>query len=76
LGSIYYCGISGCSGGGFGVTTASRDRAWMFCALAGAIVAGVLVLAPWHKPFIRRLVIAALSGLVIASLLPAWWSIH
>ncbi|MCU1403306.1 MAG: hypothetical protein JWM70_1630 [Microbacteriaceae bacterium] len=62
---IALCGISGCSGGGFGV---SWDPAGGLIGLAigGAIVALPIVIVRWTTSRALRLAIAVAAGLVFA----------
>lgn len=58
LASLSLCGISGCSGGGFGVSTSGRWEVVPYLAVSGALL-GLAFLVPWHARRRVRLVTAA-----------------
>jgi hypothetical protein len=65
---LSWCGISGCSGGGFGV-----DSRYVGTAVACTISAGVLMFVaiaavPWFRPLVGRLFIALGIGAAYAVL--------
>jgi hypothetical protein len=65
---LSWCGISGCTGGGFGV-----DSRYVGTALACTISAGVLMFVaiaavPWFRPVVGRLLIALGIGAAYAIL--------
>ena len=46
--ALSMCGISGCSGGGFGVSDSGRGSVLPILAVSGAVLALPLVLTHWH----------------------------
>lgn len=60
--SIAMCGISGCSGGGFGVTDSMRGAVIPLLAVGGLVIALPLVLIHWHP----RLAVRVTVGLGVA----------
>ena len=71
--TLSWCGVSGCSGGGFGRTS---DPSLPSVLLAGVAVVMVwtalLTVAPWHRsPRVRALTGLA-AGVVIAGLAMLW----
>ena len=57
------CGISGCGGGGFGVTDIGRGSVLPILAVSGAVLALPVVLTHWHP---RRAVRVAVGlGVVV-----------
>ena len=64
-----WCGISGCSGGGFGrIPEPSLSGALVFSALAGLLWFSALAAVPWLTPRWLRFTISAVVG-VVATLL-------
>lgn len=61
-----WCGISGCSGGGFGVSTGSEWLAVTLSAVNGLIVAVAVFAVPWLYPTGRRVLVAVAAGLLFA----------
>lgn len=59
LATISLCGISGCTGGGFGVTDSGRAQVVPFLVLGALVVASPFVLLPWRPARRPRLVVAA-----------------
>lgn len=66
-----WCGLSGCSGGGFGVDTSGRPVAVAAFVLAGVAVALPVALVPWSGSRRRRLWVAAGVGLLAGAALVA-----
>ena len=70
IAGISWCGISGCSSGGWGISTDSVGLAIAVCIGAATIMAVALAADPWMKPHGLRVIIAiilgALWGLLIA----------
>jgi hypothetical protein len=64
--AIALCGISGCTGGGFGVSWDPADGV-IGLVVGGAIVAIPIVLVRWTKNRALRWAIAAAAGLVFAA---------
>jgi hypothetical protein len=65
---LSWCGISGCSGGGFGVHTDSVGDAIACTIVAGLLLATAIAAVPWFRPFVGRLAISVViaSGYAIA----------
>jgi hypothetical protein len=57
-----WCGVSGCSGGGFGVSTGTEWLAVTLCAVNGLILAVAVFAVPWLYPTRRRALIAVAAG--------------
>lgn len=57
-----WCGISGCSGGGFGVATGSEWLAVSLSCVNGVILAVAVFVVPWLYPARTRAVIALTAG--------------
>jgi len=55
--SIAMCGISGCDGGGFGVTDSGRGAVIPLLAVGGLVLALPLVLIHWHSDLAVRLTV-------------------
>jgi hypothetical protein len=62
LAGISWCGISGCSGGGWGVDTTDAVWAIRACIFAGLAMAVPFALIPWLKPRTVRIVLALPIG--------------
>lgn len=60
--SIEMCGVSGCSGGGFGVSDIGRGAVIPLLAVGGLVIALPLVLIHWHP----RLGVRVTVGLGVA----------
>lgn len=60
--SFAWCGISGCSGGGFGVSTGSEWVAVILSVVNGLIVAVAVFAVRWLYPARKRALIAAAAG--------------
>ena len=58
---ISRCGISGCSGGGFGVS-ADPGSVVAFLVGAGLVTAALLVFVPWHRSRRVRVIVGALGA--------------
>ncbi|MDQ1609335.1 MAG: hypothetical protein QOE16_2067 [Microbacteriaceae bacterium] len=72
---LSWCGISGCSGGGFGVYTDFVGDAIACTVIAGLLLAGAIAAVPWSRSFSIRLAIAlviatayAMAGAIITHL--------
>lgn len=62
------CGVSGCSGGGFGVTDVARGSVLPLLAVAGFVLAIPVMLTPWHPRWRVRVAVGfgvALMWLVL-----------
>ncbi|RAX44837.1 hypothetical protein DQ354_13645 [Arthrobacter sp. AQ5-06] len=57
-----WCGISGCSGGGFGVSTGTEWLAVTMTVVNGFILAVAVFAVPWLYPTGRRALIALAAG--------------
>lgn len=65
--AIGWCGISGCSGGGYGLTSDPDELiVFGFAALGGLVWFAALALPPWLLPTRLRMLVAAVSALVLA----------
>ena len=62
LASISLCGVSGCSGGGFGVSTSYQYETWVFCGLIGLIFVAAVGVPGWLYPRIVRVLVAVVVG--------------
>lgn len=60
--SLAWCGISGCSGGGFGVSTGTEWLAITLSIVNGFILAVAVFAVPWLYPTGRRALIALAAG--------------
>lgn len=59
---ISRCGVSGCSGGGFGLS-ADPGAVVAFIVGAGLVTAALVIFVPWHRYRRVRVVIGALGAL-------------
>ena len=57
------CGISGCSGGGFGPSTGSRPLVVVLLPASGAALGAPFYLVPWTRRRGIRLAVAATVGI-------------
>lgn len=57
-----WCGISGCSGGGFGVATGTEWLAISLSIVNGIILAMAVFLVPWLYPTGKRAFVAVIAG--------------
>jgi len=64
--AVSLCGISGCSGGGFGVSTDSQSLTWIMCAVIGFDFAAAIAIPAWVQPMYLRVIIGGSIGLLIA----------
>lgn len=72
-GAINVCGVSGCTGGGFGVSYGSEAAIWA-CAIAIALFFGLAVGAvPWARPHRVHLVAGAIVGFAVGAVLLIGW---
>jgi hypothetical protein len=67
LAAFTWCGISGCSGGGFGVDTGSAGIAIKCTILAGVLMAVAIAAVPWSRPWPRFLVIRLIIAVGIGT---------
>ncbi|MEO9254359.1 MAG: hypothetical protein ABI305_02380 [Tepidiformaceae bacterium] len=63
VGGISLCGISGCSGGGFGRDTSYQVQSWISCVVIGVIFALAVGLVPWIRPGRVRVCLGVAAGL-------------
>lgn len=66
LAGFSWCGISGCSGGGFGVTSSLVGTAVTCTIVAGLLMFVAIAAVPWFRPVVGRLFIALGIGAVYA----------
>ncbi len=59
---ISLCGVSGCSGGGFGVS-ADPGAVVAFIIGAGLVTAALVIFVPWHRSRRVRVVVGAFGAL-------------
>ena len=71
-GAIAYCGISGCSGGGFGPSYVARGDTYICCVIIGALFALALVFVPWMRPAWIRLLASLAIGAALGLAAFAW----
>ncbi|WP_130177963.1 hypothetical protein [Cryobacterium sp. SO1] len=64
LAGISWCGISGCSGGGYGLDTSDAGLAVQACVFAAVVMGLPFALIPWLKPRTVRIVLALPIGAV------------
>jgi hypothetical protein len=69
LASISLCGISGCTGGGFGVSTTDQYQTWIFVGVIGVIFIAAVALPAWLYPRTARVLVAIAVGVSISSVL-------
>jgi len=62
IAGISWCGISGCSSGGWGIDTDYVGLAVAACIGAAIVMAVALAAVPWMKPHGLRIMIALLLG--------------
>ncbi|MEO6534068.1 MAG: hypothetical protein ABIO06_10905 [Pseudolysinimonas sp.] len=58
---IERCGVSGCSGGGFGVSS-DPVAVVVAIAIAGVVTAALLIFVPWHRRRGVRIIVGALGA--------------
>jgi len=63
---LSWCGISGCSGGGFGVDLRFVGTAVTCTVVAGVLMATAIAAVPWFRPVVGRLFIALGIGAAYA----------
>ena len=61
-----WCGISGCGGGGFGVSTTSEWLALTLTVVNGVIMAVAVFAVPWLYPTGKRALVAVAAGVLFA----------
>ncbi|UEL29419.1 hypothetical protein [Pseudarthrobacter sp. L1SW] len=66
--SFAWCGVSGCSGGGFGVARGGEWIAASLSAVNGLILAVAVFVVPWFYPTGRRVLVALIAGTLFALL--------
>ncbi|WP_028045681.1 hypothetical protein [Cellulomonas sp. URHE0023] len=60
MASFILCGISGCSGGGFGVSDGGREAVPLLLLIAATLVAAPFVAVPWSRSRWRCRIVAGL----------------
>ncbi|MFC7406942.1 hypothetical protein [Georgenia alba] len=71
--TIAWCGISGCSGGGYGlVSDPDEVLATLASVFAGLLWFAALAIPPWLRPARSRLLLAALVGVALAVVVLLW----
>jgi hypothetical protein len=68
-GVINLCGISGCTGGGFGVSYGPEIESLACAIIIGAFFTLAILIVPWLLPHRLRALIAAIIGAAIAGYL-------
>ena len=63
---FFWCGISGCSGGGFGVATGTEWVAVILSGVNGAILAVAVRAVRWLYPTRKRALVALAAGTLFA----------
>ena len=75
VGRLSLCGISGCSGGGFGRYTEDQWMSWICCWIIGLLYFLSLVFVRWVRPLRFRVILSAALGSVIGGLVAFdYWS--
>jgi hypothetical protein len=69
LASISLCGISGCTGGGFGVDTDYESQTWVFVGVVGVMFFLAVYLPRWLYPVRLRTIVAAVVAVGISGAL-------
>lgn len=72
--ALSLCGISGCSGGGFGVDSSEQFLTWWMCALVGVLFGLAVGLVPWVRRWRIRLAAGVLVTFVVGGVLAAWFA--
>lgn len=72
LAAVAWCGVSGCSGGGFGADTSARWFGWVLLLGAGAVLAAPVAVVGWTA---RRRVRAA-AGVAVGLGWVVWSSLR
>ncbi|GAB3705129.1 hypothetical protein [Mariniluteicoccus flavus] len=65
---INLCGISGCSGGGYGVSYGPEPISWLLNALIGVFFGLAVGLLPWGRPRPRLIAGAVIAVVVLVAL--------
>ena len=74
-GGFELCGISGCSGGGFGRDTDYQWISWICCWIIGALYFLSLVFVRWVQPLGFRILLSVFLGSLIGGLVAfTYWS--
>jgi hypothetical protein len=69
LASISLCGISGCTGGGFGVDTDYESQTWVFVGVIGLLFFLAIRLPAWLYPVTWRVIVAVVVAVSISGAL-------
>lgn len=67
MATIATCGISGCSGGGFGVSYGTWYEVLGPLAVGGLALAIALATFPWSRPGLRWIVALGVAGIYVVS---------
>lgn len=65
---IAWCGVSGCTGGGFGISRGGAPNAVISLAISGFFMFLAFALVPWLRPLWARLVAALIIGIGFSAL--------
>ncbi|AQP48327.1 hypothetical protein BW730_13270 [Tessaracoccus aquimaris] len=66
--TINWCGISGCSGGGFGrISDPSLGGVLVGSALIAFVWFAIVAIIPWHTSRRMRLILAVVAGLLMST---------
>jgi len=72
-GAINICGISGCTGGGFGVSYGAEIENWICAAIIAAAFAAAIAPIAWIRPWWIHVGIGLGIGIAIGGVLIAGW---
>ena len=72
-GGINICGVSGCTGGGFGVSYGDELVNWVCAAIVAVVVTAAIGAIPWATPWWVHVGTGALVGVIVGGLLMTAW---
>lgn len=73
-GTLAVCGVSGCSGAGFGPSY-SPDQQWIIAFIViGLLYASTIIAVPWGRIGIRLVIGLAVGGIVAGYLIVNAWT--
>lgn len=75
IGGLELCGVSGCSGGGFGPTDVGRSLSWVSCGVIGLLYFLALAFVPWMRPSSRRFLLTTIIAVLIGSAVAVQYSL-
>ena len=75
LGGFELCGVSGCSGGGFGVAADGRWVSWVCCGIIGALYFLSLVFVPWIRLASLRALLSAAIAIAVGGAVALLYSL-